>query len=338
MSVPQLGGSRDHLKRIVQQYCTNAIADSTRKLYTTGFNTLIQFLLMSDIYSQSVNTSYPPIITVQTLIYFVGHCANFLNLRHQTIKLYLAGVRYFYMYHDVVCPLSYPGTDLSKLHLVLRGIKKSQHNTSVKRLPITVTILHQLVIKSSKVFSAYISLLLNTACTMAFHGFLRCGEFTVVQSRADNVVCIEDIHLSENMFVFNLKASKTDVFRQGVAVKIFATGTSVCPVYFMRKFLGIRKRTGAIDKDPLFLDEQGNVMSRRYFITQMQILLSTSGYNSADFNGHSLRIGAASTAGDRGLSDYVIQTLGRWSSDCYLRYIRLSPETVSGAQRRMSII
>jgi hypothetical protein len=339
MSVSQLGGRDDKLKETVQQYCTNAIADSTRKVYKTGFHTFIQFLLMSDIYSQSTTStesSYPPVITVQTLTYFIGHCAKFLKLRHQTIKLYLAGVRYFYIFHDVICPLTTPGVDLSRLHLVLRGIKRTQDNVTVKRLPITVTILHQLVLASIKLFSPYISLLITTACTMAFYGFLRCGEFTIAPGR-DNVLCIADICLSEQMFEVHLKASKTDVFRQGVTIKIFATGTSTCPVYFMRRFLGLRKRTGATAHEPLFLDEHANAMSRTYFISRMQLLLSSSGYISTDFNGHSLRIGAASTAGDRGLSDYTIQTLGRWSSNCYLRYVRLSSESIAHAQRRMSI-
>ena len=37
---------------------------------------------------------------------------------------------------------------------------------------------------------------------------------------------------------------------------------------------------------------------------------------------HSFRIGAATAAGSAGLPTWLIKTLGRWSSDCYERYIR----------------
>jgi hypothetical protein len=338
MQMPQLGADRDSLKKIVSQFCTNAIADSTRKVYQTGFRTFIQFLVIIGLYSAVTGVGYPPAITVETLIYFAGHCAQFLKLRHDTIKLYLAGVRYHYIIHDVVCPLSTPYCDLSKLHLVLRGIKKSQNNSTFKRLPITGRMLNQLVVKATMVFSAYVSLLINTASTMAFYGFLRCGEFTLSQAGDTNYLRLADILMDNNMFELALKASKTDVFRQGVAIKVYANHTSHCPVNFMRRFVSLRIHAGATPQDPLFLDENEVIMSKSYFVSKLRFLLTALGYDSTNFNGHSLRIGAASTAGDRGLSDYTIQTLGRWRSDCYLRYIRLAPETIAEAQMCMSTV
>ena len=40
------------------------------------------------------------------------------------------------------------------------------------------------------------------------------------------------------------------------------------------------------------------------------------------YSGHSFRIGSATSATIAGLNDYEIKLLGRWSSDCYKRYIR----------------
>ena len=44
--------------------------------------------------------------------------------------------------------------------------------------------------------------------------------------------------------------------------------------------------------------------------------------------GHSFRIGAATTAAAAGLPSWLIQTLGRWSSDCYRRYIHMASNTL----------
>jgi L-lactate utilization protein LutC len=35
------------------------------------------------------------------------------------------------------------------------------------------------------------------------------------------------------------------------------------------------------------------------------------------------------------LEDHLIQTLGRWSSDCYTRYIHTSPEVLRQAQAQL---
>ncbi len=53
----------------------------------------------------------------------------------------------------------------------------------------------------------------------------------------------------------------------------------------------------------------------------MRKALEATGSDPILYNGHSFRIGAATTAAAKGIEDAIIQTLGRWQSTAYLRYM-----------------
>ena len=66
---------------------------------------------------------------------------------------------------------------------------------------------------------------MDTACVIAFFGFLRCGEFIVLQSfDPDSDVCNEDVTINDDHATLHLKSSKTDHFRLGINILLFATG------------------------------------------------------------------------------------------------------------------
>ena len=74
-------------------------------------------------------------------------------------------------------------------------------------------------------------ILLEATCVMAYFGFLRCGEFTILHSFDPECnVCMEDVHFHNDRVTLHLKASKTDPFREGVDIHLFSSGASVCPV------------------------------------------------------------------------------------------------------------
>ena len=56
-----------------------------------------------------------------------------------------------------------------------------------------------------------------------------------------------------------------------------------------------------------------------------------------NINTHSFRIGGASAAFSAGASDALIRVMGRWSSDCYNRYIRVADNIVSKFQQDISL-
>ena len=53
---------------------------------------------------------------------------------------------------------------------------------------------------------------------------------------------------------------------------------------------------------------------------------------------HSFRIGAATAAAAAGYPRWAIQAMGRWSSDCYRQYIRITDNTISSMSQAMAFI
>lgn len=185
----------------------------------------------------------------------------------------------------------------------------------------------------------YDSLLLSTACTMAFFGFLRCGEFTVDTLKLDssNQLTLADVTISSDLsgYCLTLKKSKTDVFRAGVKVPIHATNTHVCPVRYMDDYVKLRYQAGAKSSDPLFINSKGQVLHRDSFINSVRAIITKIGLDADSYSGHSFRIGAATSAAKAQIPDHLVKTLGRWSSDCYLTYIRTDSDTIAQAQIKM---
>lgn len=66
----------------------------------------------------------------------------------------------------------------------------------------------------------FTSSLLEAACTGAFFGFSRCGEFTVLSEiNINGCLLTHDVMCFENYVVIHLKQSKTDPFRKGVQIQ-----------------------------------------------------------------------------------------------------------------------
>ncbi|CAC5414502.1 unnamed protein product [Mytilus coruscus] len=161
-------------------------------------------------------------------------------IKQEVDKGYLIGPFKSSLLIGIVSPIEFPlifsdGSDkLYRLDALYRGIKKNEKKSTKPRLPITFTILKDICQFLRKgYYTPYVDILLEAACVTAYFGFLRCGEFTVLHSfDSECNVSIEDIRFLKDKVTFHLKASKTDPFREGVDIHLFASGASVCPVLF----------------------------------------------------------------------------------------------------------
>ena len=80
---------------------------------------------------------------------------------------------------------------------------------------------------------------------------------------------------------------------------------------------------------PLFTWSNGTFLTRAQFVEEVKKALDIAGVDAANYNGHSFRIGAASTAAANGMEDSMIKTLGRWESEAYQRYIKIPREELA---------
>jgi len=258
------------------------------------------------------------------------------KLSEGTIKSYLAAVRHT----QIALGLGDPHMgEMPQLEYVVKGVKKMPTDRPTRtRLPITLEILCRLKRVWQNWPNCRDASMLWAAATMCFFGFLRAGEVVVPSEsgfdpsshlaygdvRADN--------LSTPQFLeVRIKASKMDPFRHGVSVYLGRTTGELCPV---ASILDYMVRRGA-QSGPFFTFADGRFLTRERFVSAVRAALTTAGFNCSLYAGHSFRIGAATTAAQRGIQDSLIKTLGRWESSAYMVYIRTPRDTLCSVARTL---
>ena len=220
-----------------------------------------------------------------------------------------------------------------RLQLVCHGIKRSQGDSSRIRFPLTIShlkLFFQLLAIPNT--TSYYSSMLWAAMKLAFFGFLHLGEMTcnspyspAIHLFLCDVTFLPNSLSPEHMSV-RIKVSKTDPFRSGHTIIIGKTDQPICPVRAMQVFLSFR----GTSTGPLFKYLSGSPLTKAGLTSETRQLLSMSGLQPSQYAGHSHRIGAATTSASVGLPAWFIKTLGRWSSDCYERYIQCPHSLLSG--------
>ena len=170
------------------------------------------------------------------------------------------------------------------------------------------------------------------AMVTAFFGFLRVSEYTskTIKGNTDEqTLGFDDVIVGTNSVAINIKGSKTDIFREGVTIRLMANYSSICPVMALKEFRSMHpSRMG-----PLFTFKDGRFLTRRAISA---FLKKFSGVE-ANLSSHSFRIGAATTLANLGHPRWLIQSLGRWSSECFKDYIRIPDTTITSVSKAMVV-
>ena len=316
----------------VQRYFHQGLAPSTQKTYSAALKNFNSFCQRF-----SVHTPFP--VSEHLLCCFASFLAD-QGLAPQTGKAYLSAVRS--MQISLGLPDPREQSSLPILKRVQAGISRARlaGGTPPKiRLPITAHVLEKIRASLSDSSHPHKVQIWAIAC-MAFFGFFRLGELLPDSAKKVNPNTslmwgdvATDSRENPTMVCIHLKQSKCDQFGRGADVILGRSGNALCPVAAILNYMIAR----GTESGSFFLDSSGCIITKSWFINQIRGVLNDIGLPQHQYAGHSFRIGAATTAALAGVEDSVIQTLGRWQSAAFLRYIRLPREQLAALSATLAM-
>ena len=129
---------------------------------------------------------------------------------------------------------------------------------------------------------------------------------------------------------------------KSVVISLFATNLPVCPIAALRAMQSQRP-AAARKSGVLFADDTSKQINKTGVLVPLLKLAivalqkrTHAGLNADHFTGHSLRQGGATSLAAAGVSARLIQAIGRWKSDCYLRYIATPLDQLRASAQAMA--
>jgi hypothetical protein len=177
----------------------------------------------------------------------------------------------------------------------------------------------------------------RAALTTAFCGLLRGCE--VALPEGETFDCFRHLTRADVTFkqqadgrwvaVLYIRQAKSEVSFTGKSVPVFLVGggSYIDPVVELKRMFELDPVSAEeAARTPLFRDAGGRAFTRAKVSEMVKALMSGLGLDPAHFGAHSLRIGGATAALAAGIHPSVIRITGRWSSDVWEIYARLTKQ------------
>ena len=324
-----------------------AVAEGTVKNFRLAQGNFIEFDTLV-LRSRNEQGCYS-VPTASELILFVTWLATRRALSPSVVKQRLWGVAQWCMQQGASDPrVDTSGNTWAGLDLCLRGIARTRSTVLRIREALTTDKLrrfvHHLPRSGLSQFDqlCYAALLLVGVFALCRVGEL-CSE-RVAAFDADTVLRACDVQLGrddhgDDFVDIVVRASKTDPCRRGVVLRIYATGDPrLCPVTAVRAYLRARAGAGYHHSHPAFIEESGKLVTRDKVQRVIRRLAEGAGYDPTHFVTHSMRAGGATSMAMLGYDASTIQLFGRWRSDCFIQYIRISATARKGVAAQMAAL
>src|SRR5471030_53777 len=206
-------------------------------------------------------------------------------------------------------------TGSAKVRLVMAGIRRTKGTAQTAKTPILVDDLRRMIARLPE------NLLGVRDRLLLLIGF--CGAF-----RRSELVALDsaDVAVTREGLVVTIRRSKTDQEGEGRKLGIpYASHLETCPVRSLQDWL---EKSG-INEGPLFrpIDRFGRMASIRLSAAAVADIVkryaAAVGLDAAEFAGHSLRSGLATSAAAAGASERsIMNQTGHRSVNMVRRYIR----------------
>ena len=195
----------------------------------------------------------------------------------------------------------------------LAGAQRVLARQTIKKEPITVSQLEQLVASKAHSMASLYNIRSVVICLLAFAAFLRFDELAkLVRS---------DVRIEDDMLKLFIQSSKTDQYRDGAWIVVASSRRATCPVAMMIRYLD---RAGLSCDSPLFCQlsktksgykprSKGLSYSRlRELVLEAfkDIVPDISAIGT-----HSPRSGGATAAANAGVPDRLFKRHGCWASE-----------------------
>ena len=284
-------------------YVVASLAPSSRVLYAKSVMRLQRVAL-----SLAAPQTWFPASALLICI-FIAHLLD-AGLAPATVYSTLSAVSFFHKLFSFPDPT----TDFIVKRMMIGGLKL---NPSVDdRLPISLSMLHMLCDSCVHVtVSSFSADMLRSMYLLMFHGFLRVGEVT----KSHNNIALSQMSLAVQSVTITFHHAK-HLVGPPISVSIPASGGSYCPVSNVLRYLAARGTTPG----PLFCSVDLEPVTTSMFNGWLDRSLRHCSLASLSIKSHSFRIGAATHSASLGFTDIQIQKMGRWKSNAFRKYIRIS--------------
>ena len=288
----------------------SSLSDNSKRAYTQAISSFEKF-------RHEFHLPHVWPVPTQHLFRYIG----FMSLQGRaasTVSQHIAAIS-----RSHKLQLCVDSTDNFIVRKMLQGMRINSH-VSDGRLPITITILSRLVQALPAVcYSTFETKLFSGIFTLAFFAFLRVSEIVKTNTSPRKGLKLHDLSLGASSLELRVRFSKTD--QTGCGHNLCITNNSnpqICPVSAVSDYLKLRPVSDSTDY--LFIHLNGKAVTRSQFTSVLTNALKFAGLYQAGYNTHSFRIGAATTAAMMGIPSELIKEWGRWKSDAFKRYIRIS--------------